>query len=278
MIFMESFLTDFTNTESVKASIKENWKNYHYFLGRAPSVELSIGRYLTWLITNMPDHFMNLVVCTELPQEGIETLVKDALDHFRTLNIKKLSWLAEAGVPAQEIKKHLLANGLTLRESFATEMAIDLSGLSGDNPEPDGLEIVLVNDDKSLHQWIHVASVGFGVPSEMEEVWFEFFNYAACHIPFQTYLGLLDGKPVATSQLCNSAGVAGIYNVTCLPEARKRGIGSALVLRSLLDARKVGMKIGVLQSSSMGYNAYQRLGFQNFGQLSVYLWDRSENG
>ena len=278
MIFMERFLTDFTDTESVKASIKENWKNYHYFLGRAPSVELSIGRYLTWLITNMPDHFMNLVVCTELPQEGIETLVKDALDHFRTLNIKKLSWLAEAGVPAQEIKKHLLANGLTLRESFATEMAIDLSGLSGDNPEPDGLEIVLVNDDKSLHQWIHVASVGFGVPSEMEEVWFEFFNYAACHIPFQTYLGLLDGKPVATSQLCNSAGVAGIYNVTCLPEARKRGIGSALVLRSLLDARKVGMKIGVLQSSSMGYNAYQRLGFQNFGQLSVYLWDRSENG
>ena len=278
MIFMESFLTDFTNTESVKASIKENWKNYHYFLGRAPSVELSIGRYLTWLITNMPDHFMNLVVCTELPQEGIETLVKDALDHFRTLNIKKLSWLAEAGVPAQEIKKHLLTNGLTLRESFATEMAIDLSGLSGDNPEPDGLEIVLVNDDKSLHQWIHVASVGFGVPSEMEEVWFEFFNYAACHIPFQTYLGLLDGKPVATSQLCNSAGVAGIYNVTCLPEARKRGIGSALVLRSLLDARKVGMKIGVLQSSSMGYNAYRRLGFQNFGQLSVYLWDRSENG
>ena len=278
MIFMERFLTDFTDTESVKASIKENWKNYHYFLGRAPSVELSVGRYLTWLITNMPDHFMNLVVCTELPQEGIETLVKDALDHFRTLNIKKLSWLAEAGVPAQEIKKHLLANGLTLRESFATEMAIDLSGLSGDNPEPDGLEIVLVNDDKSLRQWIHVASVGFGVSPEMEDVWFEFFNYAACHIPFQTYLGLLDGKPVATSQLCNSAGVAGIYNVTCLPEARKRGIGSALVLRSLLDARKVGMKIGVLQSSSMGYNAYQRLGFQNFGQLSVYLWDRSENG
>jgi len=275
---MDNILMDFTDAESVKASIKENWKNYHYLLGRAPSVELSIGRYLTWLITNMPDHFMNLVVCTELPQEGIETLVSEALDHFRTLNINKLSWLAEAGVPAQEIKKHLLANGLTLRESFATEMAIDLTGLSGDIHEPDGLEIILVSDDESLRQWIHVASVGFGVPSKMEEIWFEFFNYAACHTPFQTYLGLLDGKPVATSQLCNSAGVAGIYNVTCLPEARKRGIGSALVMRSLFDAGRVGMKIGVLQSSSMGYNAYRRLGFQNFGQLSVYLWDRSENG
>jgi len=108
----------------------------------------------------------------------------------------------------------------------------------------------------------------------MEKIWFEFFNYAACRTPFQTYMGLLDGKPVATSQLCISAGVAGIYNVTCLPEARKRGIGSALVMCPLFDARQVGMKIGVLQSSPMGYNAYKRLGFQDFGQLGVYLWDR----
>ena len=176
MISVENILTDFSDTVSVKASIKENWKNYHYFLGRAPSVELSIGRHLTWLITNMPDHFMNLVVCTGLPREGIDTLVKDALDHFGTLNIRKLSWLADAGVPAQEIKKHLLANGLTFRESYAAEMAIDLMAISGERPLPDGLEIQLVGDDSSLREWIHVASLGFGVPVEMQEVWFDFFN------------------------------------------------------------------------------------------------------
>lgn len=275
---MSNILTDFADTASVRVSIRENWKNYHYFLGRAPSVELSIGRYLTWLITDMPDHFLNLVICTELPQDGIDRLIKEALDHFRTLNIKKLSWLAEAGVPALEIRKHLLADGLTFRESFAAEMAIDLTGISDDPPLPHGLEIQLVDDDKSLRQWIHVASLGFGVPLEMEETWFEFFNYAACRTPFQTYLGWLHGKPVATSQLCVSAGVAGIYNVTCLPEARKRGIGSALAVHPLLAARGIGMRIGVLQSSVMGYNAYRRLGFQDFGQLSVYLWGQGEAG
>ena len=273
---MNNILTDFADTASVRASIRENWKNYHYFLGRAPGVELSIGRYLTWLITDMPDHFLNLVICTELPQEGIEILVREALDHFRTRNIKKLSWLAEAGVPAREIKRHLLANGLNFRESYATEMAVDLSAIPGDRPAPDGLEIQLVEDEASLRQWIHVASAGFGVPLEMEEVWFEFFNYAACRIPFHTYLGLLYDEPVATSQLCVSAGVAGLYNVTCLPEARKRGIGSALALHPLLAAREIGMKVGVLQSSAMGYNTYRRLGFQDFGQLSVYLWDQGE--
>ena len=271
---MQNILTDFSDTKSVKASIKANWENYHYFLGRAPSVELSVGKYLTWLITNMPDHFMNLVVCTGLPEQGIEDLIREALDHFKTLNIRKLSWIAEEGVPAMEIKKHLTAHGLTFRESFATEMAIDMSILPEDHPKPDGLEILLVDDDKMLRQWIHVASVGFGVPADLEEVWFEFFSYAACRTPFQTYLALLNGEPVATSQVSNSAGVAGIYNVTTLPEARGRGIGSAVVLRPLLAARRIGMRIGILQSSTMGYNIYRRLGFQDFGKLSVYLWEQ----
>lgn len=274
---MQNTFIDFSETKVVRTAIKANWQNYHYFLGRAPSVELSIGRYLTWLITPMPDHFMNLVVCTGLPQEGIEALIDDALSHFRKLNIKKLSWLAEDGIPAAEMKKHLTARGLTFRESFATEMAMDLNVLAQEHRPIDGLEIVLVDDDKLLRQWIHVASIGFGVPAQAEEVWFEFFNYAACSSPFQTYLALLNGHPVGTSQLFTSAGVAGIYNVTTLPEVRGKGIGTAITRAPLLAARRMGFRVGILQASSMGYKVYQRLGFQDFGKLSVYLWEQDEN-
>ncbi len=273
---MENTLLNFSETNAVKTAIKANWQNYHYFLGRAPSVELSVGRYLTWLITPMPDHFMNLVVCTGLPEEGIEALIDDALTRFRNLNIKKLSWLAEEGVPAADMRRQLTARGLTFRESFATEMAIDLGVLPQENLPIDGLEIILVDDESLLRQWIHVASIGFGVPAEAEDIWFDFFNYAACSSPFQTYLALLNGHPVGTSQLFTSAGVAGIYNVTTLPEVRGRGIGAAITRAPLLAARTMGFHVGILQASSMGYKVYQRLGFQDFGKLSVYLWE-SEN-
>lgn len=263
--------------QAVKESIKKNWQNYHYCLGRSPSVELSIGRYLTWLITPMPDHFMNLVVCTGLPQEGIDQLIGDALSHFRNLNIKKLSWLVEDGVPAEEVKKQLTAHGLTLRESFATEMAIDLNSISEESHQPNELELLLVNDEKLLRQWIHVASLGFGVPADAEDAWFEFFNYAACSSPFRTYMALLNGRPVGTSQLFTSAGVAGIYNVTCVPEARGQGIGAAITTAPLLDARRMGYRVGILQASSMGYKVYKRLGFQDHGKLSVYLWEQEKS-
>ena len=274
---MQDILGDLSAEKLVKKAIKANWENYHYCLGRSPSVELSIGRHLTWLITNMPDHFMNLVVCTQLPSEGIDELIDSALTHFRSLNIRKLSWLAQEGVPANEIKKYLLAHGLTFSESFATEMAADLMSLPDDLPTPIGLRIVPVVGGETLKQWIHVASIGFGVREEFEKVWYDFFVEAVFDMRFRTYLAVLNGQPVGTSQLFLSAGVAGIYNVTCIPEARGRGIGAAITLAPLLKAREMEYRVGILQASRLGYQVYRRLGFQDYGKLSVYLWENNRD-
>jgi GNAT superfamily N-acetyltransferase len=274
---MRDILGDLSDTKLVKTVIRANWENYHYCLGRSPSVELSVGKYLTWLVTNMPDHFMNLVVCTELPSEGIDVLIENAFTHFRSLNIRKLSWLMEEGLPAMEIKKYLEAHGLSFHESFATEMAADLRLLREERVGSSELRVVRVEDQETLRNWIHIASIGFRVPYEFEDTWYEFFAEAACASPFRTYLALLNGKPVATSQLFTSAGVAGIYNVTCLPEARNQGVGTAVVLAPLLEARDMGYQVGILQASSMGYNVYRRIGFQDFGKLSLYLWEQQTN-
>ena len=274
---MRDILGDLSDTKLVKTVIRANWENYHYCLGRSPSVELSVGKYLTWLVTSMPDHFMNLVVCTEVPSAGFDELIDNALNHFRTLNIKRLSWLTEEGLPAREVKNCLETHGLRFDESFATEMAADLMTIKEDVPRPENLRIIPVEGEESLRKWIHVASVGFRVPFEFEDTWYEFFAEPACASPFRTYLAFLDGKPVATSQLFTSAGVAGIYNVTCLPEARGQGIGTGVVLAPLLAAREMGYRVAILQASSMGYNVYRRLGFQDFGKLSLYLWEQHPN-
>src|SRR6266487_3817686 len=87
---MQNILSDFSAERLVKTAIKTNWENYHYCLGRAPCAELSIGRYLTWFVTNMPDHFMNLVVCTDLPDEGIDELIESTFVNYPSSNMIKL--------------------------------------------------------------------------------------------------------------------------------------------------------------------------------------------
>lgn len=274
---MKNILTELSGRESVKSAIQANWEAYHYCLGSSPNVELSIGRHLTWLVTALPDHFMNLVVCSQLPAEGVDRLIESTLAHFKSMNIRKFSWLTHADGLSAETSRALLAHGFTFKEAFATEMAVDLATLPADLPTRPGLSIVRVEDEGLLRQWSYGASMGFRIDEKFKQVWCDLFADVILNPRFRTYLALLDGKPVGTSQLFLSEGVAGIYNVTCLPEARGQGIGSNMTLAPLLEARQLGYRVGVLQASKQGYNAYRRLGFQDFGKLSLYLWENDRD-
>ncbi len=93
---------------------------------------------------------------------------------------------------------------------------------------------------------------------------------------WQLYLGRVDGTPVATSGLFLGGGVPGIHAVTTVPEFRGRGIGSAMTLSPLIDARRKDYAIGVLFSSEMAVGIYRNLGFQEYGNGYIYLWQESE--
>jgi GNAT superfamily N-acetyltransferase len=69
------------------------------------------------------------------------------------------------------------------------------------------------------------------------------------------------------------AGVAGIFAVATTPRARGLGIGTALTLAPLLEARRRGYRVDTLQSSPMGFPVYQRLGFREVcSPIEMYLW------
>ena len=85
------------------------------------------------------------------------------------------------------------------------------------------------------------------------------------------YIGFLNGTPVATSALVLDSGVAGIYAVATIPEARRRGIGRIMTVIPLLEARQIGYRVGILQASSMGYSIYKKLGFSDVCMYREYL-------
>jgi ribosomal protein S18 acetylase RimI-like enzyme len=153
-------------------------------------------------------------------------------------------------------------------------MAVDLLALNEDVPQPSGLEIEHVRDVETLTKFGHAASIGFGIPDFVGNAIFDIevslgFEY---HLPRHHYVGLLKGQPAATSTLFLGAGVAGIYTVATIPKARRQGIGSAMTLAPLREARAMGYRIGVLRSSPMGLNMYHRLGFEEHCKVNYYLW------
>jgi GNAT superfamily N-acetyltransferase len=84
-------------------------------------------------------------------------------------------------------------------------------------------------------------------------------------------IGFLNGMPVARSALAFDAGVAGIYAVGTIPSARGKGIGRAMTVLPLLEARRLGYRVGILQASHMGYSLYQMIGFKKVCRYRLYV-------
>ena len=84
------------------------------------------------------------------------------------------------------------------------------------------------------------------------------------------YVGYLGEAPVATAELTMGGGVVGLYNVCTQVPYRRQGLGTALTLIPLLDARAQGYLTAVLQASTDGAGMYTRVGFQTFGQVTEY--------
>jgi GNAT superfamily N-acetyltransferase len=139
---------------------------------------------------------------------------------------------------------------------------------------PPGLTVEQVSDDETLEQWCHSLAVGFEWPDFMEDAWLDLYRSVGLGMqsPFRHYLGRLEGNPVATSSLFLGVGIAGIYDVVTLQEARRQGIGSAITLAPLREARALGYRVGVLQSSEMAFSVYRKVGFREYCKISLYVW------
>jgi GNAT superfamily N-acetyltransferase len=268
---MQTILHDFSPPALAQA-IQANWADSYIYFGRSSSAELSVNSHLTWLLTGIPNAFLNVVFRTQLPSRGTDELIDETLAHFRSRHVQKLSWWAECQTPRAELEKCLVRFGLIFKEG-GTGMAANLMDLPEDLPPVAGLTIIPVESIAELRQWVHVNRISFGIPEYAEGRLFDLYADVAFEPPMQCYLAVLNGQPVGTSQFFLSAGVAGIYNVTVLPEARGQGIGAAVTLAALREARRRGYRVSILQASRLGYPVYRHLGFQDFGKLNNFEWD-----
>jgi ribosomal protein S18 acetylase RimI-like enzyme len=256
---MNEVLHDFS-AASLAAAVEANLFKYFRYLCSSPSVELRDSAKLTWFITGIPHPFMNGVLRTQLTSDDADNAIEEALAHFKSRQVRFTWWVRSAPRPA-DLGQRLAAHGLAYCED-PFGMAADLLALDEDSGYTTDLTIEVVDDEDALEQWVRAVLTGFELPDTAKNACLDLFAGLGFDMPLRNYVGLFHGEPVATSQLFLAAGVAGIYYVATAPEARRRGIGTTMTLAPLREARAMGYRIGILQSSEMGLGVYRRLGFE----------------
>jgi GNAT superfamily N-acetyltransferase len=139
---------------------------------------------------------------------------------------------------------------------------------------PANFTIERVHDEKSLLAFKDAFVRGLEVPDWAGQAWVDAtLAFGIEQAPWRVYVGWLNGKPVASNLLFNGAGVAAVFGVATVPEARGQGIGAAITLIAYQDAHQAGYQHGVLFATDLGAPVYRRLGFQDVGVgMSRYLW------
>ncbi len=253
-------------------AIEENGEEFLVALGRAAGAEEGDDRRVRWVIGDIPIDYHNCVVHADLAPDEADGAILESLERFRAHGAPG-SWHVGPSMRPMDIGERLLAHGFSYGGDDIG-MAVDLSALPEEVPVPENLEIERVRDEETLAAWQDTLARGFG-EGPVEAEWAgEMYRRIGLgdDVPWRHYLGRLDGAPVATSTLFVGVGVAGIYFVSTVEEARRRGVGGAITLAPLREAREMGYGVGVLGSSEMGYPVYRRLGFRECCRIGLYEW------
>ena len=201
-------------------------------------------------------------------QADLERRLAQSATHFSARGLDWAYWVCE----------DWLTGGLRrqLRHVFREHrlhLSVELPGMVANCIAPPRrllpvLEYRRVRCGQTRDDFCGVGSVCFNVPLE----WFrEVFRGDQVWEEFESWVGYVEGEPVATAATVTGSGVIGVYNVGTLPGHQRRGYGEAILRHAVAEAsRRHGITRTILQSTAQGLKLYERMGYRTVTRVSVF--------
>lgn len=138
-------------------------------------------------------------------------------------------------------------------------------------PEPpspaQGVRVRAVSDARSLDEYRRVL-VEDGTSEDVARRLFS--DSFAADREVQLLTAYLENRAVGTSLAIRTGDVSGVYAVGTLPDARRRGVGTAATWSAVAAGRDWGCETVVLQASEMGFPVYRAMGFRTVVRYALF--------
>lgn len=283
----------YASDSELAAAVEENLFALFRAMSSLPGGEIVETEKLSYHHTFPTNPMFKGVWRTRLSTSDVDEYIDRTLAWFKERNAPYLFWwtglgtqptdigerLARRGLISMEEQQRQLAHGIHSTEAGAPGMIADLHRMNEAAlaTVPPGFSIEEVSDEAALEDFKRLFVEVYGIPEWAGQAWVDAtLALGIRRTSWKMYVGRLDGVPVATNMLFNGGGVASVYAVGTVEAARGKGIGGAITLKPLLEARQQGYRYAVLFATEMGIHAYERIGFRLANvRLNRYLW-RSE--
>lgn len=255
-------------------AVEANLFAFFRHLASWPRVELHDDPDCCWTLSDLPFPLFNSVMRARRPGDHIDALIDARLAACEARNVPMLWWTGPSTMPAN-LGERLDRCGFVLEAARGMVADLECNSSPPDMPTADSaLSVEAVEDTATLAHWSRVLCDSFGAPRPFGESFAELAVTIGLgpRSPFRHFLARVAGEPAATCSLFLGAGVAGIYDVSTLPECRKRGLGRLITLAAMHEARARGYRMAILHSSALGAGIYRALGFQDVCAIGQHVW------
>ncbi len=151
------------------------------------------------------------------------------------------------------------------------EMVLDRR--AGERPLPAGVELLRVESAADAEDFWRVAASAFASNGFPPEVFAYYENHEGLSATnAAAFLARLDGCPAAVAMTLVSHGIAGIYWVGTIEEARGRGLAWAVTAAAINAGFDLGAETASLQASAMGKPVYEQMGFETIFDYRLLMW------
>jgi GNAT superfamily N-acetyltransferase len=255
-------------------AIEANFNEEMICFGRARRQwELHKTPELYWIYTG-PDELNGVFLASFASDDAAYVDAKiDEMQDFFISRHASFDWTTGPSTYPVSLPAMLEARGF-VQVHRTSGMAVDLHTLNENMHASTDLVIKEVETLHELKILCDVEKQGFGTSEDGAQRYFNTYaNAGFGHgTPWHHYIGWLNETPVASASLLYHAGVAGIYGVSTIPAARRRGVAAAMTLRALREARDAGYRVAILSPTEMSEALYRRIGFQAFCALLHHEW------
>lgn len=259
-------------TRDIETALVAHWSH----LGRWPRGALVDDAGVLRYETPIPHLPYNGVLRTTIADGDADDVIAGVVRSFGEREVSFLWWEHPSCSPP-DLGPRLEAHGLVAVE-HVTGMSIELDGWSAEPPRP-GVRYDEVVDAHALDAYENLIVRYWELPAESQAMVAALNrHWGPGKLPAHRWLAYVDGQPVAKAllSLAGSPGVAAIYGMSVIPEARGRGIAAGLTTTMLQRAQEHGCHRVVLHSSEMAVEVYRRAGFVERCAMTVYanaqLW------
>jgi ribosomal protein S18 acetylase RimI-like enzyme len=230
------------------ATLVASWAEYAR--GSSGAALLRLSGVAAAVFPDEPERtfYNNALLDRDLGVTGRATAVEAMEAAYSAPGIERYAaWVHESD---KGMRSALSARGYTLNESTRA-MGMSLDDIALPRPEV----------DLGQSDWFEYLRI-LGVPGLLS---------GADPTAFHILVARLGGENVATAMAFDHDRDCGVFNVTTLESARRRGLGTALTARHVHDAAARGCSTASLQSTEMAERVYAAVGFRDLGRILEYV-------